>query len=122
MSSNRRDGEWLLPRLFRAVAFMGELHLDLTRVRLGAGVSEIELVAIMGQVNVRVPQNLRLEVHGQPVMGELQVNWGATGTASADAPLLRIHAGGFMGALVVDVVDPNAAGWLDRWRTKRRSR
>ena len=120
MSKHTRDGEWLLPRLFRGVAFMGELNIDLTRVRLGPGASDLELVAVMGQINVRVPLNLRLECHGTPVMGELKVNGGAGGGALEDAPLLRIHAGGCMSAIIVDVVDPNAAAWLERWRNRHR--
>ena len=79
MSKTSRDGEWLLPRLFRALAVMGELNLDLTRVRLGPGVSVIELVGFMGQINVRVPHNLRVECQGEPVIGELKSELGTGG-------------------------------------------
>lgn len=122
MSKSTRDGEWLLPRLFRALCVMGELDLDLTRVRLGAGVSDIEIVAVMGQVNVRVPQNLRVECHGEPVLGELKVRWGQAGAALADAPLLRIHASGAMATIVINLVDPNAARWREARKRARRER
>ena len=120
MSKHTHEGEWLLPRLFRAFAWMGELHVDLTRVRLGAGASDLELVVFMGQINVRVPQNLRVECAGTPVMGEMKVNWGAGASVSADAPLVRIHAGGMMGTIIVNIVDPNAPAWLEGWRNRRR--
>jgi len=122
MSKSGREGEWLLPRLFRALCVMGELDLDLTRVRLGLGVSDLELVAVMGQINVRIPENLRVECVGEPVMGELKLRWGAAGAALADAPLVRIHVRGFMATIVIDVVDPNAASWRDQRRKGRRPR
>src|SRR5918999_691963 len=43
LSSTNRDGDWVLPRLFRVVAFMGNVELDLTNVRLGPGESHIEI-------------------------------------------------------------------------------
>ena len=33
LSSTNRDGDWILPRSFRVVAFMGNVELDLTNVR-----------------------------------------------------------------------------------------
>ena len=122
MSKSTRDGEWPLPRLFRALCVMGELDLDLTRVRLAPGVSDIEIAAFMGQVNVRVPQNLRVECHGEPVLGELKVRWGQAGAALPDAPLLRIRAGGWMSSIIISMVDPNAARWRDARKRARRER
>ncbi len=116
MSHNARDGEWLLPRAFRAVAIMGEMTVDLCRVRLGAGVSEIEAIACLGQVTIRVPHNLRVECEGQPIAGGVYLKWQADSAALPDAPLVRIKGTGIMGSVVVKVVDPNARGWLARWR------
>jgi len=122
MSKSTRDGEWLLPRLFRALCVMGELDLDLTRVRLGPGVSDLEIVVFMGQVTVRVPQNLRVECHGEPVLGELKVRWGQAGAALPDAPLLRIRASGAMATIVINLVDPNAARWREARKRAKRER
>lgn len=119
MSTVSRDGEWVLPRLFRAVAFLGQVDLDLTRVRIGAGVSEIEVVSIMGQVNIIVPHNLRVECEGDPVIGEFKLKYTAVCAASADAPLVRVKGIAFMGGVKVKVVDPNAPNWFDRWRAKK---
>jgi hypothetical protein len=116
MSQNTRDGEWLLPRFFRAVAVMGALELDLTRVRLGPGVSEIEAIAWMGEVNIRVPHNLRVACDGAVIMGGVYVKWKADSAALPDAPLIRITGSGGLGAVNVKIVDPNARGWMERWR------
>ncbi len=68
MSTVGRSGEWVMPRLFRVVAVMGEAVLDLSHVQLGAGASDIEVVAVMGQVTILVPHNLRVQVEGHPIM------------------------------------------------------
>jgi hypothetical protein len=113
-----RDGDWLLPRFFRAAAVMGEMVVDLTRVRLGAGVSHIDAVAVMGQVTIRVPHNLRLECDGQPVLGSVETKRAVESVAMPDAPMIRITGRGFMGAIIIKVVDPNAKGWRARWKSR----
>ena len=51
----------MLPRLFRTVAFMGPVDVDLTRVRLGSGVSapdaplvRVQGLSLMSNVKVKV--------------------------------------------------------------------
>ena len=51
LSAQTRAGDWILPRLFRAVSFWGSVTIDLTSARFGAGTSRIEVVAIMGSVD-----------------------------------------------------------------------
>lgn len=121
MSNVHREGEWTLSRLYRVVAFMGQVDLDLNHVRIGAGVSTIEIVAIMGQVNIIVPHNLRVECHGDPIMGEFKVKYISPSAALDDAPLIRITGTSFMGGVMVKVVDPSAPKWIDRW-LRRKSR
>jgi hypothetical protein len=116
----RRNGEWILPKMFRAVAFMGQVTLDLTSVSLAPGTSEITVLAVLGGVNIIVPHSLRVEFDGDAVAGECTLKRPAElGTPSPDAPLLRIGGTALFGALKVRVVDPNAPGWRDRWRALR---
>lgn len=51
LSAQVRAGDWILPRLFRAVSFMGDVKIDLTSARFGAGSSRI---AFMGSVEVKI--------------------------------------------------------------------
>jgi len=119
----RRNGEWILPRLFRAVAFMGQVTLDLTSVNLAPGVSEITVLAVLGGVEIIVPHSLRVEFDGDAVAGDCTLKRSADlGTPSPDAPLLRIGGTAILGALKVKVVDPNAPRWRDRWRALRDGR
>lgn len=116
MSNNSRSGDWVLPRLFRALTIMGETKLDLTQVRLGAGTSEIQVRVFMGNIKIVVPHNLRVECDCTPALGEFKVKHQSNSMPSPDAPLIRITGGAFMGSVVVRVVDPNAPGTLAKMR------
>ena len=108
-SHSGRDGDWVLPRLFRAVAVMGNVELDLRRALVGPGTSFIEVVAIMGNVEIIVPPGLRVEFEVEGVMGYAGVARKAPSTMSPDAPLVRISGTAFWAAVEVKIVDPGAA-------------
>jgi cell wall-active antibiotic response 4TMS protein YvqF len=118
LSHVRREGDWILPRLFRAVAFMGNVELDLTRARVGPGTSQIELKAIMGSVEILVPPELRLECEGEPFVASFEVNREAPSATSPDAPLVRITGTAFLASVEVKVIDPNAPGWFEKLRAR----
>ena len=116
LSNTARNGGWALPRLFRALAIMGEVKLDLRDVHLGAGVSEIQVRAFMGNVEITVPHNLRVECDGTPFLGEFNIKRRSKSVPSPDAPLIRITGGAFMASVKIRVVDPQAPSALDRVR------
>ena len=116
LSSTTRNGGWLLPRLFRALAIMGEVKLDLRNVQLGAGTSNIQVRAFMGNIEITVPHNLRVECEGTPFLGEFKVKRRSKSMPSPDAPLIRITGGSFMASVEVRVIDPQAPTGLDRVR------
>ena len=122
LSSTNRDGDWILPRSFRVVAFMGNVELDLTNVRLGSGESHIEIRCIFGNVEITVPPDLRIEVEGQPFVGIFEVTRSAPSTTAPEAPLLRVTGSSHFGAVTVTIVDPNAPGWIERIRARLSSR
>ncbi|PYO79572.1 MAG: hypothetical protein DMD63_03820, partial [Gemmatimonadetes bacterium] len=59
LSSTEREGKWELPRRFRALAVLGNVELDLRAADVGYGLSVIEAVAVMGNVEITVPPRLR---------------------------------------------------------------
>jgi hypothetical protein len=116
LSNVKRDGAWMLPRLFRAVSIMGEVKLDLRDVRLGAGVSEIQVCAVLGNIRIIAPHNLRVEVEGTRVLGEFKVRRTSKSLPSPEAPIVRITGGSYLGSVIVRIVDPEAPTALDRVR------
>jgi hypothetical protein len=126
MAGVKRDGDWIVPRLFRAFAFWGGMEIDLTAARLGPGVTQIEVVCIMGDVTILVPPELRVECEGDPIMASFEIERQISSTTSPEAPLIRVTGTAFWGSVEVKVIDPNAPDWLDRlgarWATLRGAR
>lgn len=118
LASVSRGGDWILPRLFRSVAILGSVELDLTRARIGAGTSHIEVVAVMGSIEITVPPDLRIECDGDPLLGSFEVKGNVRGTMSPDAPLVRITGTAFAASVEVKVVDPNAPGWFEKLKQR----
>lgn len=121
ISHSARGGDWILPRRFRAIAFMGEADLDLTYARIGPGTSHIEVKSIMGSVTVIVPPDIRVECEGDSIIASFDIDR-AEVAPPPDAPLVVITGTAILGSVHVKVVDPNAPGWYEkvraRWRGK----
>ena len=106
LSSSNRRGDWILPRLFRVVAWMGNIELDLTTAKLGPGESHIEIRCVFGNVEITVPSEIRVDAEGHAFMGTFEHARAAPSTQWPDAPLLRITGSVFMGAVTINVVRP----------------
>ena len=118
LSNVNRTGDWVLPRLFRAAAILGNIEIDLTRARVGPGTSHIEIATFLGNVTVVVPPELRVECEVDPLVGSFEVTHDARSTTSPDAPVVRITGTVVLASVEVKVVDPNAPGWVDRLRAR----
>lgn len=114
LSSSNRNGDWILPRLFRVVTCLGHMELDLTNARLGPGESHIEIRCILGNVAITVPPEIRVVAEGHPFAGTFELSRSNPNAQSADAPVLRITASVLMGAVTINVVDPNMPGGSKR--------
>ena len=107
LSSSSRNGDWILPRLFRVVACLGNIELDLTTAKLAPGESHIEIRCFFGNVEITVPPEIRVEAEGHPFVGTFDYTRSAPNSQRPDAPLLRITGSVFMGAVTINVVDPH---------------
>lgn len=119
ISHSGRGGDWILPRRFRAIAFMGAIDLDLTHARIGPGTSYIEVKVIMGAVTVIAPPDIRVECQGDSILASFDIDR-AELRPPADAPLIVITGTALLGAVHVKVVDPNAPGWYEKIRARLR--
>ena len=118
LSSQTRGGDWILPRLFRAVAFWGSVDIDLTNARLGPGLSHIELRVIMGSITITVPPDIRVECDGDPLLGSFDMHGQRNSAPPADAPTIRVSGSAILGSVEVRIVDPNAPSWIEKMRTR----
>lgn len=118
MSAQVRGGDWILPRLFRAVSFWGDVKIDLTRARFGAGTSRIELMVIMGNVTVLVPPDVRVECDGDAIVASFELEGSKWSAPLPGAPTIHVTGTAIMGSVEVKVVNPNAPSWIKMLRTR----
>lgn len=118
LSSQVRAGDWILPRLFRAVSFLGNAKIDLTGARLGAGVSRIELMVILGSVTILVPPDVRIQCDGDAIIGSFDVRGQQWSTSAPGAPTVHVTGTSFLGSVEVIVVNPNAPSWVKQLKTR----
>jgi hypothetical protein len=100
MSGANRGGGWVVPRRFGAFAFWGGSILDLREARFEAQVTQITATAIMGGVQVLVPEGVRVEVHGIGLMGGFNES-GSQPATPTDAPVVRVRGLAFWGGVLV---------------------
>jgi len=101
MSGLDRRGSWTVPSRLRIIAFMGGARLDLREARFPPGPIDIEVFAMMGGVEIIVPPELAVQVHGMAIMGGFQEINRAPAHPDPDAALLRIHGFAMMGGVDV---------------------
>lgn len=118
MSTQVRAGDWILPRLFRAVSFWGDVTVDLTSARFGDGRSQIEVVAIMASITVLVPPDVRVECDGDAIVGSFDLQGQKWSTPAPGAPTIHITGTAYLGSVEVKVVNPNAPSWLKTLRAR----
>jgi hypothetical protein len=117
LSSNEREGRWELPRHFRALAVLGSVELDLRDAVIGIGVSVIEAVAVMGNIEITVPPDLAVECDGDSLLGSFVVKYKgrATPGIATGLKVVRITGTAYASSIEITVKGPDE-GMLKRLR------
>jgi hypothetical protein len=103
LSSTERAGRWVLPRHFRALAVLGNVELDLREAEIGMGVSVIEAVAVMGNIEITVPPDVAVESDGDTLLGSFVVKYAKGITADTAIGHKKVHITGTAYAASVEV-------------------
>jgi hypothetical protein len=117
LSSNERQGRWELPRHFRALAVLGNVELDLRDAVIGIGVSFIEAVAVMGNIEITVPPDVAVESDGDSLLGSFVVKYKNSVSPAAATGLrtVRITGTAYAASVEIHVKGPDE-GMLARIR------
>jgi hypothetical protein len=109
LSSNEREGRWPLPRQFRALAVMGNVELDLRAAEIGYGLSVIEAVTVMGNIEITVPPDITVECDGDSLLGTfvLKYEQGANPAVASRDKVIRITGTAYAGAVTIHVKGPD---------------
>jgi hypothetical protein len=96
----KHTGRWTPPRILTSFTAFGNTELDFRDAQLGPGVTEIELQAFLGDVDIIVPPGLPVEVSCSAILASLASD-DDLGQAPVDAHTPRLRITGF--ALLADV-------------------
>ena len=99
LGANERRGSWIVPRRLKVVAFMGGVELDLREARFGPGVTEIDVTAVWGGVEIVFPPGVRVESFGATLMGSFESQAGDASTFTPFTPVVRLSGMAFMGGV-----------------------
>ncbi len=108
LSEIKRKGRWEPAKNNKVVTFMGGAKLDFTEVDMPYGVTEINFFCLMGSLDIIVPEGVRVELSGLPVMGSVDNRTRIP--EISNAPVLKIRGVALMSS--VDVKPPRRSrGW-----------
>ncbi|WP_447004346.1 DUF1707 SHOCT-like domain-containing protein [Saccharothrix isguenensis] len=100
-SGVERKGEWVVPPTHTAVAIMGGVELDLTKARFAQGETTIHAYALMGGVEIIVPEDITVRVEGIGFMGAFEDVTHKGAPTIPGGPVVRIMGFAMMGAVEV---------------------
>jgi Domain of unknown function (DUF1707)/Cell wall-active antibiotics response 4TMS YvqF len=98
MSGFRRAGKWVVPSRHNAFAVMGGGKIDLREARLTGQTTTIRAVAVMGGIEIIVPEDITVRVEGVGVMGGFD---GASHEGPPDAPVVHVKGLAFWGGVEI---------------------
>jgi hypothetical protein len=109
LSSTEREGRWQLPRRFRALAVMGNIELDLRAAEIGYGLSVIEAVAVLGNIEITVSPEIAVECDGDSLLGSfvLKYDGRANPAAASRDRVVSVTGTAYAGAVTVTVKGPD---------------
>jgi hypothetical protein len=94
-----RSGDWVVPKKFSAVAVLGGGEIDLRQARFAEPSVTIDAVAILGGIEIIVPEDATVHVTGIGILGGFE--HGASGEGKQGGPQIYITGVALMGGVEV---------------------
>jgi len=90
---------------------MGNVELDLREAEVGYGVSVIEAVAFMGNIEITIPPEIAVECDGDSLIGTFTLKYqGRANPAAASRDrTVRVVGSAYAGSVSVNVKGPDEA-------------
>jgi len=122
LGGSDRSGSWVPPRKLHTLALMGGAGLDFREAHFGPGVTEVNVLAVMGGVDIIVPPGVTVETSGFGIMGGFDGHSQTVATDDPAAPVLRIRGLAVMGGIDVKMMLPGETPRDARRRVKEERR
>jgi hypothetical protein len=97
-SGVERKGRWVVPESMACVAVMGGIELDFSEVVLTARETTVQVFALMGGMDITVPDGVAVRMDAFGFMGGTAQ---PKGDAPPDAPVIRFQGVAIMGGIDV---------------------
>jgi hypothetical protein len=117
LGGTNRTGRWIPARKNFALGILGGLSLDFRESLLGPGVTELNVLAILGGVEIIVPPEMAVEVDGMALLGGFNHHTDVPLRTDPNVPTLRVRGLAVLGGVDVEVRLP---GETSRQAKKRR--
>ena len=117
LSGTTRAGRWIPARKSFALGVLGGISLDFREAVLGAGVTDVNVLAVLGGVEIIVPPEMAVEVDGMAVLGGFEYQTNAPPRTDPNPPILRVRGLAVLAGVNVEVRLP---GETSRDAKKRR--
>jgi len=117
LGGTNRAGRWIPARKNLALGFLGGVALDFREALLGPGVTDLNVFAFLGGIEIIVPPEMAVEVDGIALLGGFEHQTDTPLRSNPDLPALRIRGLAFLGGVSVEVRLP---GETSRQAKKRR--
>jgi Domain of unknown function (DUF1707) len=95
--TTQRSGRWRVAPRCTVLSVLGSASLDLNDAELAADDVTITVISLLGSADVRVPEELRVEVSDVGIMGGNDVRRGRPGVERLDGPVVRLRLFSIMG-------------------------
>lgn len=122
MGGTERKGAWTPAKQVVAIAVMGGVVLDFREARFGPSETAVDVLALMGSVEILVPPGLRVEASGIGIMGGFDSSEATGHDLGPGAPLLRINGLALMGGVEVSERRPGESAREAKLRRRQRRR
>ena len=122
LGGSDRSGTWVPARKLYTLALMGGAGLDFREARLGPGVTEVNVLAVMGGIDIIVPPGVTVETSGFGIMGGFDGHSQTVASDDPSSPVLRIRGLAVMGGIDVKMRLPGETPRDARRRVKEERR
>lgn len=117
LGGTNRTGRWIPARKNFALGVLGGLSLDFRECLFGPGVTDLNVLTILGRVEIIVPPEMAVEVDGMAILGGFDHQTDVPLRTNPNLPILRIRGLAVLGGVGVEVRLP---GETSRQAKKRR--
>jgi hypothetical protein len=94
-----RQGAWEVPRQLRVACCLGSVELDFREAILAEGDTVVEVIAVLGSVEILLPPGVRVEFDGDALGGEYTFTPDPTAAPVPGAPRIILRGNAILASV-----------------------